>query len=166
MGEGFLFGQFCLIIEVQRRKGVGVAELKWRSWPLMDSGAEGWIRAAIALILLTIIFFILAISLPLVAAGALALALLLALSPFFTPSYFNLKDSELVIARVAGLLSRRRDWSAFIGCRATPKGYWLLPPNPTAPLTPLFRALFLPLPTDKTLQSELRKILEERFPIL
>ncbi len=143
-----------------------MAELKWRSWPLIDSGTEGWLRAGVAIIILTVIFLILAISLPLVAAGALALALLLALAPFFTPNYYKLDDTGLVITRVAGLLSRRREWSAFIGCRATPKGYWLLPPNPTAPLTPLFRALFLPVPTDKALQSELRNRLEERFPIL
>ena len=133
---------------------------------MVENGATNLLKAGLVLALLAAIWFILAVSVPPVAALALMLALLLATLSFFTPSYFLLNDEGVTIRRGFGLVSRFTAWKSFTGCKVGPNGYWLIPANPVNHGLSLYRALFLPFPLEADFQALLRQNLEKRFPIL
>ncbi len=135
--------------------------LEWRKWPLREGGAKGWIRAGLVLALLSVIWLVLAFSLPLLVAVVLALALFLAVLPFFTPHFYRIDARGITIRQGIIIWSRHYPWKKFAGCQIAQDGYWLLPLE----TAPTLQALYLPQPANETVSTTLRLLLEEHFPL-
>jgi len=135
--------------------------LEWWRWSLRESGAKGWARAGLVLALLSVIWLVLAFSLPLPVAIVLALALFIAVLPFFTPDFYRIDARGITIRQGVGFWSRHYPWKKFAGCQIAADGYWLLPFE----TAPTLQALYLPQPHNQAAQTNLRLLLEEHFPL-
>lgn len=134
-----------------------ILSLEWQEWPLQKKGAKP--KALIVLGLVSLVWLLLLVSLPLLNGIALSFALGLSLLPYYLPTYYNVDGKGITIGQLAGLRKQTRLWPQFIAYELKPNGILLKAPQTSGPISE--RNLFLPYPPDPTALNLLQQILQQ-----